>query len=98
MEYSRLGAVLKDTDYFLQAIDILVPGSPSLGHPPGEYLLGEDIEIEGDLYVEIKDMKGCHIGNHHLPWSVNGVPCGIDQVRILVLHLPGSVMDLMPRL
>ena len=81
-----------------QAVGVLAPVAPSARHFRGEYLLGEHVEVEGDLVVVAVHLEGRHVGHDDLPWAVHRLPCGEDEVGIPVFHLPGLVVHLMPGL
>ncbi len=68
----------------VQPVDVLVSGSPALGHLVGEQLLGEHLEVERDLEVEHPELENGHVGDDDLPGSVHCFPRGVDQVGVFV--------------
>ena len=88
----RFRASLEQVDNIRKAVDVLVSGASLFRHFPGEYLLGEDVEVEGDLVVVAVHLEGCHVGDDDLSGAVHRVPGGEDQVGIQVPHLSGLVV------
>ena len=81
-----------------QAVGVLVPVAPAACHSRGEDLLGEHVEVEGDLVVVAVHLEGRHVGHDDLPWAVHCLPCGEDEVGVQVPHLPGLVVHTVPGL
>ena len=70
--------------YIVQPVDVLVPGSPALGHLVGEQFLGEHIEVERHFEMEHPELEDGHVGDDDLPGPVHGFPRGVDQVGVFV--------------
>lgn len=82
----------------IQAIRVLLSGATPFRHLTGQYLLCEDIEVEGDLYVHVPDLECRHVRYNHLTWTVNRLPCRVYQIGIPVPDLARLIAYLMPGL
>ena len=96
MQDNRFQIAFEQSDDVFEAIDIRVSGATSVCHLPGEYLLGEHIEVEGHFKVPVVvDLDNGHIGYDDLSGTVHCLPGGEDKVGISVLYLSGLIMHLM---
>ena len=98
MQYDRFRCPLQQAYDIIQAISVLFSGATPFRHLTSQYLLCEDIEVEGDLYVHVPDLKCRHVRHNHLSWTVNRLPCRVYQIGIPVSDLARLTAYLMPGL
>lgn len=98
VQHRRFAAPLEQAHHVGESVQILVAGTSALGDPVGEDLLGEHVEVEGDLEVVYPELEGCHVRHDHLPGTVNRLPRRVYQVRVSVLDFAGPAMRLVRRL
>ena len=61
---------LEQVDHICETVDVLVSGPSLFRHSPREYLLGEGIEVEGDLVVVAVHLEGRHVRYDDLSGTV----------------------------
>ena len=93
MQDNRFQIAFEQSDDVFEAIDVRVSGATPVRHLPGEYLLGEHIEVEGHFKVPVMvDLDNGHIGYDDLSGTVHCLPGREDQVGIQVPNLPGLIV------
>ena len=87
MQYDRFRCPLQQAYDLIQAFGVLLSGPTPFRHLIGQYLLCEDIEVEGDLHVHVPDLECRHVRYDHLTWTVNRLPCRVYQIGVPVPDL-----------
>lgn len=61
VQHRRFAVPLQQAHHVGEPIQILVAGASAFGDPVGEDLLGEHVEVEGDLEVVYPELEGGHV-------------------------------------